>query len=91
MRHYYQLILIEVRRVMLVPDILIIVVIWIAEELKKFEKRNEFIVDKYKDLKYTRPEDAEMILEESESSCMCIVESVDCFIREFGVRIMLCF
>ena len=41
------------------------VMVWITEELKKFEKRNEFIVEKYKDLKYTRPEDAEMILEES--------------------------
>ena len=38
----------------------------ILETIKKFEKRNEFIVNKYKELKYTRPEDAEMILEESE-------------------------
>ena len=38
---------------------------WITEELKKFERRNDFIIEKYKDLKYTRPEDAEMILEES--------------------------
>ena len=38
----------------------------ILEAIKKFEKRNEFIVNKYKELKYTRPEDAEMILEESE-------------------------
>jgi len=44
-----------------------IVMIWVAEELKKFERRNEFIIEKYRDLKYTRPEDAEMILEESVS------------------------
>ena len=36
----------------------------VAEAIKKFEKRNEFIINKYKELKFTRPEDAEMILEE---------------------------
>lgn len=41
-------------------------ILHILEAIKKFEKRNEFIVEKYKELKYTQPEDAEMILEESE-------------------------